>query len=75
MTTNTMVVNAEKVELYSCKVPFRQHIWFRFCRGRCVGEWGEESASPPGYKTAKLPGLGKVKKLLLMFLAIFQRIR
>ena len=27
------------------------------------GSGGDESASPPGYKTAKLPGLGKVKKL------------
>ena len=46
-----------------------------FAEGGVWESGGEESASPPGYKTAKLPGLGKVKKLLLMFLAIFQRIR
>ena len=34
-----------------------------FTEGGGWGSGGDESASPPGYKTAKLPGLGKVKKL------------
>ena len=33
MAINTTSVNSKKIELYSCKVSFMQHMWFRSQRG------------------------------------------
>ena len=37
MATNTTSVNAEKIELYSSKICFVYHIWFKLTRGTVGG--------------------------------------